>query len=115
MKQFRLQELKSEVSTHIFESFLPGKEIYKGGMFFHKPGEVTHANDHGSSVHVHEDCELFFFYQGKAEMEVDGVRYPAGAGDLFLIEPGEDHHMILGPEDYAVGTWCHATEMEKEI
>lgn len=108
MKQIRISNLKPEVSTHIFESYLPGCKIYKGGMFFRKPGEVTHADDHGTPVHVHEDCELFFFFQGKAWMEIDGVRYPAQAGDLFVVEPGEDHHMISGEEDCAVGIWCHA-------
>ena len=108
MKKYRPREWKTEVEFHLFETFLPGKEIYKGGMFFHTPGEVTHANDQGSPVHVHEDCEMFFFFQGSATMEIDGVRYAAEAGDLFVVEPGEDHHMILGANESAVGIWCHA-------
>ena len=108
MKKTVLKELKPEVSTHIFEGILPGREIYKGGMFFHEPGELTHSNDQGSPVHVHDDCEMFFFFQGKAEMEVDGVRFPAAAGDLFVIEPGEEHHMIMSSGETVIGIWCHA-------
>ena len=108
MRKLCAQELKREVSTHIFEGILPGIEIYQGGMFFMKAGEVSHANDGGSSVHVHEDCELFYFMQGKAVVEIDKEGYPAAAGDIFLVEPGEDHHILAGKDEIPVGIWCHA-------
>lgn len=112
MKKIRFDHLKPEVATHIFEDFLPGNSIYAGGMFFQKAGEVSHENDNGSPVHVHEDCELFCFFQGKAMVEVDGVKHPAEAGDVFLIEPGEDHHIISGEDELPIGIWCHACVKE---
>ena len=73
-----------------------------------KPGEISHEKDGGSRIHRHNDCELFCFFQGKAVVEVEGKEYPAEAGDIFLIEPGEDHHIIASEKELPVGIWCHA-------
>ena len=110
MKQMHKGQMKNEISTHIFEGILPGTSIYSGGLSFMEKDEISHANDKGSPVHVHDDCELFYFFQGKAAVDVDGVRYPAGAGDIFLIEPGEDHHIIADGKEPPIVLWCHAKE-----
>ena len=108
MKKYRKEDLKANAVSHVFEGILPGKEISHGGMFFLKANDVTHACDNGSRRHVHEDCKLFYFLQGKAVVEVDGVCHQAEIGDIYLIEPGEDHHIVAGEQELPVGIYCHA-------
>ena len=111
MKRFRLSELADSRQGHVFEEMLPGAFLCLGGLGFKQPGERTHSHDgpDGRDYHVHEhDCEAFMILQGKAEMELDGRREPLVAGDIMVIEPGEDHHLISDLDDPCVNLWLHA-------
>ncbi|MCD4825362.1 MAG: cupin domain-containing protein [Phycisphaerae bacterium] len=55
-----------------------------------------------------DDCEAFVILQGKAEMELNGKQYPLTTGDIFVVEPGEDHHLISDENDPCVNLWLHA-------
>ena len=89
---------------------MPGAHLCAGGMGFKKPGQRMHAFEGpgGSDCHVHDDHEGFAILQGKAEMEVNGRRYPLVTGDIVIIEPGEDHHLISDVRDPCVNLWFHA-------
>ena len=45
--------------------------------------------------HVHKDPnpleEIYYFLQGKGEMQVDGEDVPISAGDAIMVPPGADH------------------------
>jgi mannose-6-phosphate isomerase-like protein (cupin superfamily) len=72
---------------------------------FHSPGHVSHDDER---PHVEIDQEVFVLLQGSGWIEVDGSIEEVCAGDVVLIEPGEDHHLISGVEDPFVNLWLHA-------
>jgi quercetin dioxygenase-like cupin family protein len=110
MKQYRLSDLADIREGHVFREILPGAHLCAGGMGFKKPGQRTHSFEgpNGIDRHVHSDHEGFVILQGKAEMELNGKRIPLVAGDIVVIEPGEDHHLISDDKDPCVNLWLHA-------
>src|SRR5690625_1373760 len=60
---------------------------------FHDPGNVP-------PVHSHDFIELIYVVWGKAQHLFEGVRYDIRAGDIFIINPGEEHtyHMQKGEQ-----------------
>ncbi|WP_028549757.1 cupin domain-containing protein [Paenibacillus sp. UNC451MF] len=110
MKKYRLSDLQDTKEGHFLQGILPGEYLSSGGLAFEKPGYRTHSNDgpEGRDYHVHKDCEVFIIAQGKGEMEVDKTFHPVVTGDIFVIEPGEDHHLISSKEDPIVTLWVHA-------
>lgn len=111
MKRYRIQDLQeTRAGEHVLQSVLPGAHIYSGGLAFSKPGERSHTNDgpEGRDYHVHQDEELFLIVQGQGTIELNGEFTPVAAGDIIVIEPGEDHHLISSTDDPIVTLWCHA-------
>ena len=114
MKKYRLTELPEVNEGHILANVLPGKYLNQGGLGFKRPGERTHTNDGPGGVdrHVHEkEPEAFIILQGKGAMEINGVRHPVVTGDIIIVEPGEDHHLIADKEEPCVNVWLHAGEV----
>ena len=110
MKQMRLKDLPDTREGHILKGIVPGEYVCQGALAYKKPGERSHSFDgvDGSDRHVHEDCEVFIIVQGKAVMECAGSAYPLRVGDVFVVEPGEDHHLVADAEDPCVHLWLHA-------
>ena len=110
MKIYRLTELPDTREGHFLEGIVPGAYLYQGGLGFKQPGQRTHSHDGpgGSDRHVHDDCEVFVILQGKAQMEINGERHPLCCGDVCVVEPGEDHHLIADEDDPCVNLWLHA-------
>ncbi len=110
MKRLRLTQLPDVNEGHILKSVLPGQFLYRGGLSFLEPGQRSHSNDgpDGRDYHVHEDCEAFVVLEGKGLIEVDKSLHPIGVGDIMIIEPGEDHHLISKDGNHLVTLWCHA-------
>lgn len=104
MKQTRINELPDVTGGHWLSGVLPGTYLTVGGMGFKERGMRTHAD----SRHIHDDCEAFVLLQGKAQMEIDGVLHPMQTGDILIVEPGEEHHLISDPDDPCVNLWMHA-------
>lgn len=105
MKQYRLNQLPDVRDGHFLQGVIPGRYLYQGAMSYKKPNMRTHDAE---GQHIHEDCEVFVILQGKAVMEVDGARYPLTTGDVLVVEPGEDHHLISDAEDPCINLWLHA-------
>lgn len=110
MKKLRFSELQDVSEGHIFQTVLPGKHLYHGGIAFSEPGDRSHTNDgpDGKDFHVHEDCEAFLILQGKGMLEINKKESPITTGDLIIVEPGEDHHLIADQQEPLVTLWCHA-------
>jgi len=110
MKLFRLSDLGDTREGHFLKGVLDGDYICRGGMGFKKPLQRTHSHDGpgGTDHHAHDTAEAFVILQGKAVMEIDGKKYPLTTGDVCIVEPGEDHHLISDAEDPCVNLWLHA-------
>lgn len=110
MRRYRLKDLSDPTEGHILQGILPGSYLASGGLSFSAPGSRSHTKDgpDGRDYHVHKDCEAFIIFQGSGQMELDGTLHPVAVGDVIVIEPGEDHHLISSAEDPIVTLWCHA-------
>jgi mannose-6-phosphate isomerase-like protein (cupin superfamily) len=104
MKTYRLADISDTSEGHFLKGILPGDYICQGGMGFKKPGERTHSS---ATPHVHEDSETFVILQGKGEMDINGVRHPVKTGDIVVVEPGEEHHLISDKNEPCVNLWLH--------
>ncbi|MBN1525447.1 MAG: cupin domain-containing protein [Spirochaetales bacterium] len=112
MKQFRLHSITDIHEGHFLKDRIPGKYISRGALMWGKPGQRTHTNDgpDGKDYHVHDDEEIFVVLQGKGIMELEGDEYPLFTGDVMIVEPGEDHHLVIDEQDPCVIVWFHASD-----
>ena len=53
----------------------------------------------GQRDHTHNYYEFYFFLNGNADIEINGVAYPLKTGDMILIPPMVNHHIILKDEE----------------
>ena len=83
-----------------------GQLVERGGFrIYPDPGFRTHDEP---GPHVHDKPEYFCIFQGTGTVEIDGA--PADrfeAGDVIVIDPGEDHHLISDGTVPLVFTWMH--------
>lgn len=53
------------------------------------------------TMHIHEQCEIYFFVSGNVEYLVEGSKYPLNENALMIMCPAEAHKpKILGKERY---------------
>ncbi len=104
MKRYRLKDLSDVRSGHFLQKVMPGRYLYNCGVGFKKPGEKSHPEAESR----HDDHEAFVILQGKGEIEINGKRQPVTTGDVIVVEPGEDHHLIGDVQDPCVNMWLHA-------
>ena len=109
MKRYRLSDLNDTCEGHFLEGLVEGSGLRGGGLSFHTAGRRTHTADGpgGEDRHVHEDHEVFVILQGKAVMELNGRPHRLTTGDIFVVEPGEDHHLVADRDDPCVTLWLH--------
>lgn len=106
MRRYRLSNLRDAApGEHFLNGLMEGERLYHGGLSFHAPGTITHDE---SRPHVEVDQETFCLLQGEGWIEIDGVREPVRAGDVIVIDPGEDHHLISSDHDPLINLWLHA-------
>ena len=110
MRRYRLNQLPDAREGHFLSGLVPGRYLCQGALSYKRPNVRTHTNDGpgGSDRHVHDDYEAFVILQGKAVMEVDGERVTMVTGDVVIVEPGEDHHLVSDAEDPCINLWLHA-------
>jgi mannose-6-phosphate isomerase-like protein (cupin superfamily) len=106
MRRYRLAELGDAApGSHFLADVVEGARLYHGGLSFHPPGMVTHDAER---PHVEVDQEVFCLLQGEGWIEIDGHREAVRAGDVLVIEPGEDHHLISSEHNPLINLWLHA-------
>ncbi|MHB1295140.1 MAG: cupin domain-containing protein [Anaerolineae bacterium] len=111
MIKLRLADLPDVREGHFLGGLVPGRYLSLGGLSFKPAGFRTHSHEGpgGADRHVHaDDHEVFVLLQGKASMEIDGVTHPLVTGDILIVEPGEDHHLVADMEDPCINLWLHA-------
>ncbi len=106
MRRYRFADLsEAGPEQHFLHGLLSGARLYTGGLSFHPPAKVTHDEER---PHVERDEEAFCLLQGHGWIEINGVRETVCAGDILIIEPGEDHHLISSDDDPLINLWLHA-------
>jgi mannose-6-phosphate isomerase-like protein (cupin superfamily) len=105
MKVHRLSKLPASRASHVFGGIVPGAFISMGGISFHPPGDLAHADE---ARHVHDSEEIFVILQGKAVVHFDGGDQPVRAGDVMVIDPDENHHLQSDRDDPCIVIWLHA-------
>jgi quercetin dioxygenase-like cupin family protein len=106
VRRFRIVDLGSEGPEHVASRLVPGKRIAAGGLSFHAPGGRTHPE----GEHRHDGHEVFCLLQGKGEIWVDGRREPIHAGDVLVIEPGEEHYVYADAETPTINLYFRADD-----
>lgn len=80
---------------------LPGFRVESGGVSTLAPGTISH----NKGPHTHTDPEIFLILSGSGLVHIDGATSAFTAGDVLIVEAGEDHH--LEATDTVVTTWLH--------
>ena len=107
MKRGRIEDLASGEASHILGDLVGGKRLGVGGYHRFKPGEVAHAGE----KHIHDTDEVFLILQGRARLPIEGrPTAELVAGDIAVVEPGEDHHLTGDETDPAVLVWFHVED-----
>ena len=93
MKRYRLNQLPDVTEGHFLKGIIPGQ--YSPGLALLRSPTCAPTPMMGRRQRLASMRTLQFHpLQGKAVMEVNGERIPMVTGDVFVIEPGEDHHLI---------------------
>ena len=103
MKALSLADLTGRGGGPVLASAVPGYHIERGGITRYEQG----ARSHPEGYHVHTVPEMFVILQGTGVMEVDGVGTPFQAGDVFVIDAGEDHHLVCEGDVPLISAWMH--------
>jgi len=85
--------------------------VQRGGISrYDDPGHRTHPE---SDVHVHDVPEIFTIVQGAGVLELNGAAETRfTAGDILIIEPGENHHLVSDGDVPLVFTWMHLSPID---
>jgi quercetin dioxygenase-like cupin family protein len=102
MRKLRVADLDGTADS-VLASVAPGYRVDGGGVAALRPGERSHPEGR----HVHPTPEVFVILEGRGTVEINGGPSPVVAGDVLVVEPGEDHHLIGGPERPLLTTWLH--------
>lgn len=58
-------------------------------------------DDRDFTMHIHEQCEIYFFVSGSVEYLVEGSKYPLSENSLMIMRPAESHKpKIIGNSRY---------------
>jgi mannose-6-phosphate isomerase-like protein (cupin superfamily) len=111
MKQFTVADFVAGGEGPILSQVIPGYLMQRGGITRYEFG----ARSHPEGYHTHEFPEVFVIFQGSGFIEIDGVPTPFRAGDVFLVEPGEDHHVNSRGEVPLLSAWMHLEPAETSL
>ena len=100
MRKLTVHNLSTAGST-LIPDLLGDAMISKGGVYVFQPGETAHPEER----HVHDVDEVFIFLQGSGVIPIDGKDYDVKAGDVVVVEAGEDHHTRSSFDDPLVAAW----------
>ncbi len=79
-------------------------------------------DDRDFTMHIHEQCEIYFFVSGGVEYLVEGSKYPLDENSLMIMRPSESHKARISEsvryERYAVNfplAFTEATDPEGSL
>jgi mannose-6-phosphate isomerase-like protein (cupin superfamily) len=103
LRKLHISDLTGRADGPVLADAVPGFVVERGGVSRYLAGERTHPEGH----HVHTVPEMFCILQGTGVIEIDGAPTPFQAGDVFLVDPGEDHHLVSQGGLPLVSMWLH--------
>ncbi len=78
-----------------------GKGWYTGPWTGPVPVALGYSDTGVDEPHVHDSMfEAYFVAKGTSTAVVDGEIVALAAGDLFVVEPGENHTFVGNSDDY---------------
>jgi mannose-6-phosphate isomerase-like protein (cupin superfamily) len=106
MRKLTFADLGHGGTDPVLGAIVPGGLVDRGGFrIYPEPGFRTHDEP---GAHVHTTHEVFCIYQGSGTVEIDGAAADRfEAGDVIVIDPGEDHHIVSDGTVPLVFTWAH--------
>ena len=105
MRRLRLTDLSADGGDSVLATAVPGHRVDSGGVAALAAGERSHPQDR----HVHTSPEAFLILTGRGVVEIEGMATGITAGDVLIIEPGEDHHLVSSAQSPLVTVWLHLT------
>lgn len=76
-------------------------------------GELTDSGGDGAEAvghRPHAVPEVLCILQGRGVLQVNGNAVPFASGDVFIIEPGEEHRLVNHSDMPLVHAWLHLHE-----
>ena len=74
---------------------------YRFGDIYIRHAVDDCPDDNEFTMHIHEQCEIYFFVSGNVEYLVEGSKYPLDENSLMIMRPAEAHKpKIVGKEKY---------------
>ena len=90
MKQVTIKDIGGEVikdnDTYLLKDNAFGNNLVLSSTFL-RANQSTNGHEHKGQE------EVYFFVDGKGEMEIDDNRFTVKAGDVICIEDGEFHRV----------------------
>ncbi len=110
MRKFSIYSLKELVKGDLLASLLLSEhKVIRGGVHVYNPREESHKGEY----HVHDHPEVFIGIKGRAVMIIDGKKYEFKGGDIIVVEPGEEHHVIADEKDPITLVWLDVRKYEE--
>ena len=103
MKKLSIADLTGRADGPVLSDAVPGYHIERGGITRYETGQRSHPEGY----HIHTVPEAFCILQGSGVIEIDGQPTPFQAGDVFIVEPGEDHHLVCQGDVPLLSAWMH--------
>ena len=103
MRKLSLADLTGRGGGPVLAAAVPGYHIERGGITRYESG----ARSHPEGYHIHTVPEMFVILQGTGTIEIDGAPTAFQAGDVFVVDAGEDHHLSCEGELPLVSAWMH--------
>lgn len=100
LRKYHLSDIKRDLDL-LRATSLENYIIVRGGVHVYKPREISHKGEY----HVHDHPEIFIALSGRAELRVNEVSHEFKAGDIVVIEEGEEHHVIADEHDPITLVW----------
>ncbi|MBE6890140.1 MAG: AraC family transcriptional regulator [Ruminococcaceae bacterium] len=74
---------------------------YSFGDIYIRHAIDNSPDDKDFTMHIHEQCEIYFFVSGNVEYLVEGSKYPLSEDTLMIMSPAEAHKpKIVGSDKY---------------
>ncbi len=108
MKKLSIRDLAPDGAPDagpVLAGAVPGFLVERGGITRYEIG----ARSHPEGDHVHTVPEVFLILQGTGVIEIDGAPTEFRAGDVFVVDPGEDHHLVSHGPVPLLSAWMHLT------